>query len=75
MVQWAILDVDVVGFLHQSERWLGEGSGFSGDNGASCDQHPTPTPRGAADAEIKVPSVENTQLEGSPFKASGRGSI
>ena len=27
---------------------------------------------GAADAEIKVPSVENTELEGSPFKASGR---
>ena len=27
---------------------------------------------GAADAEIKVPSVENTELEGSPFKAWGR---
>ena len=27
---------------------------------------------GAADAEIKVPSVENTELEGSPFKACGR---
>ena len=26
---------------------------------------------GAADAEIKVPSVENTVLEGSPFKAWG----
>ena len=24
---------------------------------------------GVADAEIKVPSVENTELEGSPFKA------
>ena len=27
---------------------------------------------GAADAEIKVPSVENTELEGSSFKALGR---
>ena len=27
---------------------------------------------GAADAEIKVQSVENTELEGSPFKAWGR---
>ena len=27
---------------------------------------------GAADAEIKVPSVENTELEDSPFKAWGR---
>ena len=27
---------------------------------------------GAADAEIKVPSVENTELEGSPLKAWGR---
>ena len=27
---------------------------------------------GAADAEIKVSSVENTELEGSPFKAWGR---
>ena len=27
---------------------------------------------GAADAEIKAPSVENTELEGSPFKAWGR---
>ena len=26
----------------------------------------------AADAEIKVPSVENTEFEGSPFKAWGR---
>ena len=26
---------------------------------------------GAADAEIKVPSVENTELDGSPFKAWG----
>ena len=26
---------------------------------------------GVADAEIKVPSVENTELEGSPFKAWG----
>ena len=24
---------------------------------------------GAADAEIKIPSVENTELKGSPFKA------
>ena len=28
--------------------------------------------RGPADAEVKVPSVENTELEGSPFKAWGR---
>ena len=27
---------------------------------------------GAADAEIKVPSVENTEFTGSPFKAWGR---
>ena len=27
---------------------------------------------GAADAEIKVPSVENTELKGSPFKAWSR---
>ena len=27
---------------------------------------------GAADAEIKVPAVEKTELEGSPFKAWGR---
>ena len=27
---------------------------------------------GAEDAETKVPSVENTELEGSPFKAWGR---
>ena len=27
---------------------------------------------GAADAEIKVPSVENTELKGSPFKALSR---
>ena len=27
---------------------------------------------GAADAEIKVPSVENTELKCSPFKAWGR---
>ena len=25
----------------------------------------------AADAEIKVPSIDNTELEGSPFKARG----
>ena len=27
---------------------------------------------GAVDTEIRVPSVENTELEGSPFKACGR---
>ena len=27
---------------------------------------------GASDTKIKVPSVENTELEGSPFKAWGR---
>ena len=27
---------------------------------------------GAADADIKVPSVENTELKGSPLKAWGR---
>ena len=27
---------------------------------------------GAADAEMKVPSVENTELKGSPFKAWSR---
>ena len=32
----------------------------------------TPPPQsGAADAEIKHPSVENTELEGSPFKSLG----
>ena len=28
--------------------------------------------RGAAEAEIKVPSDENTELKGSPFKTWGR---
>ena len=31
-----------------------------------------PPQLGAADAEIKVPSVENTELKGSPFKAWSR---
>ena len=30
------------------------------------------TQLGAAEAEIKVPSVENTELKGSPFKAWSR---
>ena len=34
---------------------------------------PPPQPQwGAADAEIKVPALENTELEGSPFTAWGR---
>ena len=39
----------------------------------SASKCPLSTPqRGAADAEIKVPSVENTELKGSPFKAWSR---
>ena len=33
---------------------------------------PPPPQQGAADAEIEVRSLENTELEGSPFKAWGR---
>ena len=39
---------------------------------ASVRQHRLSPQWGAADAEIKIPSVENTELEGSPFKAWGR---
>ena len=38
----------------------------------SMSLHLNPLQWGAADAEIKVPSVENTELEGSPCKAWGR---
>ena len=38
-----------------------------------CSYTPVCTPRwGAADAEMKVPSGENTELEGSPFNAWSR---
>ena len=39
---------------------------------ASVRQHRLSPQWGAADAEIKIPSVENTELEGSPYKAWSR---
>ena len=41
------------------------------ENEAFCFTHKFPQWE-AADAEIKVPSVENTELKGSPFRAWGR---
>ena len=38
----------------------------------SCRLHPAPPQWGAADAEIKVPSGENTELKRSPFQAWSR---
>ena len=69
--------VSVTGWKHENEK----GSWFSGtwlefltvQVNPYCSDFVQETPQwGAADAEIKVPSGENTELKRSPFKAWSR---